>query len=63
MPPMSEFSLRFSMLPSRFCHSVMSATTGCGEPVSNSVLLAPSSPATCRAYSITASCMPRQMPR
>ena len=45
------------------CHSCMSAITGCGVCGSNSVLCAPASPATLRAYSMTASCMPRQMPR
>ena len=40
VPPMSEVSVRFSIEPSRFCHSVISATTGCGVAGSNSVLLA-----------------------
>ncbi len=56
-------SVRSSTAPSRFCHSVISAITGCGVSGSNSVLLASREPATWRAYSITASCMPRQMPR
>ena len=44
-----ELSVRFSTEPSRFCHSVMSATTGCGVAGSNSVLFASVRPALCRA--------------
>src|SRR3546814_7563720 len=49
VPPRSELASRFSTLPSRSIHSVMSATTGCGADGSNSVLLAPPRPATWRA--------------
>jgi len=37
--------------------------TGCGHAGSNSELLAPARPQISRAYSITAICMPRQMPK
>ena len=37
--------------------------TGCGVSGSNSLEFAPSSPATWRANSTTATCMPRQIPR
>src|SRR5262249_23893992 len=63
VPPSSDVTSRRSILPSRSCHSVMSAITGCGVSGSNSVLWAFANPDTARAYSITASCMPRQMPR
>ena len=63
VPPRPELWSRFSTLPLRSVHSVMSAMTGCGVSSANSVLLASVRPATWRAYSTTASCMPRQMPR
>ena len=63
VPPRSDSSLRFSTRPARSYHSVMSATTGFCVSGSNSVLFASARPATSRANSITASCMPRQMPR
>ena len=44
------------------CCSAMVATTGCGVPGSNSELLAPSSPTTERAYSMTMLCRPRHSP-
>ena len=53
VPPMSRTS---------FC-SGRRSTTGNGVSGSNSVELAPSMPATWRANSATAICMPRQMPR
>ena len=53
MPPMSRTS---------FC-SGRRSITGNGVSGSNSVELAPSMPATWRANSATAICMPRQMPR
>ena len=40
MPPRSESSLRFSVLPEASFHSVMSPTSGCGPFGSNSVLRA-----------------------
>ena len=63
VPPISDASSRCSTAPASVCHSVISATTGCGVFLLNSVLIAPSSPARLRAASITATCMPRQMPR
>src|ERR1700755_1878305 len=53
VPPMSAIS---------FCSGSRSIT-GNGVSGSNSVELAPSMPATWRANSDTAICMPRQMPR
>ncbi len=43
--------------------SGMKTTTGVGVAASNSVELASARPSTLRANSITAICMPRQMPR
>jgi hypothetical protein len=43
-------------------HSVSSPTTGSGQ-APNSVELAPLMPARWRAASITAICMPKQMPK
>ena len=63
VPPRSEFSLRVLMVPSASFHSVIRAITGWGVSGSNSVLLASFRPATWRAYSMVATCMPRQMPR
>ena len=63
VPPRSDAASRRSIAPSFPLHSVTSAMTGCGVPGLNSVLSAPSSPAQWRAYSITATCIPRQMPR
>ena len=40
MPPRSDFASRFWIVPSRSCHSSISAITGCGVSGSNSVLLA-----------------------
>ena len=55
---------RFSIVPSRFCHSVISATTGCGvSRIELGAVGVRRGPPRVRAYSITASCMPRQMPR
>jgi hypothetical protein len=45
-----------------FCSS-MRLMTGCGVALSNSVLVAPFKPQTLRANSMTAICMPRQMPK
>ncbi len=63
MPPRSEAALRSWSEPSRSCHSVIIAITGCGVPRFSSVECAPASPQTLRAYSMTATCSPRQMPR
>ena len=49
VPPKFELASRFSTTPSWFCHSVMSATTGCGVSTSNSVELALARPTTLRA--------------
>jgi hypothetical protein len=43
--------------------SGMKTTTGVGVAASNSAELASARPSTLRANSITAICMPRQMPR
>lgn len=43
--------------------SGMNTTTGAGVAASNSAELASARPSTLRANSITAICMPRQMPR
>lgn len=43
--------------------SGMKTTVGWGVAASNSAELASFNSSTLRAYSITASCMPRQMPR
>jgi len=63
VPPRSDFSSRIFTVPSASFHSVISAITGVGVSGSNSVLLAFFRPATWRAYSMVATCMPRQMPR
>ncbi len=63
VPPRSELASRFLIVPSRVLPLVISAMTGCGVAGSNSVLLASFRPATWRAYSMVATCMPRQMPR
>jgi hypothetical protein len=41
VPPRSELSSRCSVLPSAFCHSVISATIGCGVSACISVECAP----------------------
>ncbi len=57
VPPMS----RSPDTTSRW--SAIVATTGCGVDSSNSSELAPSSPTTVRAYSMTMHCRPRHRPR
>src|SRR5690554_6654844 len=44
-------------------HSLIRPTTGSAQSVLNSVLSASGMPALLRAYSITATCIPRQIPR
>ncbi|CSI90493.1 Uncharacterised protein [Vibrio cholerae] len=63
VPPRSDFSLRSSTLPSPSTHSVIKPTTGYLVFLLNSVECAPSIPATLRAYSMSATCIPKQMPR
>lgn len=63
VPPKSADSSRVSTLPSAVCHSSIRATTGAAHFKSNSVEFAPFKPATSRAYSIRAICMPKQMPK
>ncbi len=58
VPPRSEPSSRRSISPDWVRHSVISPITGCGVARSFSVLLAPARPATLRATSTTAACMP-----
>ena len=59
VPPKSADSSRVSTLPSAVCHSSIRATTGAAHFKSNSVEFAPFKPATSRAYSIRAICMPQ----
>ena len=63
VPPKSDSSLRTSVLPSAFCHSVIKPTTGCGQVRSNSEEFAWLMPATWRANSMSATCIPKQIPK
>ena len=63
VPPKSEASSRFSVLPEASFHSAIKPTIRCGVCGLNSVLLASFKPATLRANSITANCIPRQIPK
>lgn len=63
VPPRSDEASRFCTVPSASSHSSIRAMTGCGVLGSNSVELASVRPALWRAYSMVATCMPRQMPR
>ncbi len=61
VPPRLSPAVRVTTVSPRV-HSVISPMTGSAQGP-NSVEFAPSSPARLRAVSITASCMPKQMPK
>ena len=63
VPPRSEFSSRTSTLPVASFHSVIKPINLCSASALNSVLLALFKLATFLANSITANCMPKQMPK
>ena len=63
VPPISEFLFLCSFFPEISLHSVINAMIGCFVFELNSVLWAPLSFKTFLAYSIRATCIPKQIPR